>query len=230
MPQTARWWVERASWFLASELVRRHPACSVVQVRSAGGQSDLIWVGGWTGNPSAPVFQQRWAIDRKGSGGVHVGREMRQVTNEAWAELLSGEPAAFIGRLEVAAGFAVSTSIRPPNARTLTYQVIEQILGLTALSGHRVTCRSLVVDEAGTGRMDAPPEYHGVIAGLMPSSQAPAEAYRFWVLEQGGMTIALLHDSGHAWVGTTHHDLGFLHGQVGRVQPLVMQLFAAYLS
>lgn len=229
MTQTARWWVERASWYLATELVRRHPACSVVQVRSAGGQSDLIWVGGWTGNPSAPVFQQRWAIDRHGTGSVHVGREMRQVTTEPWLELMSDEPRAFINRLEQAAGFPVTAMLRPPSARTLTYQVIEQVLALTALTDDRVTCRSVVVDAAGTGRMDAPAEYVAVIASLMPSDQAPAEAYRFWVLEQSARPIALLHDSGHAWVGATHHDLAVLHGQTRRLQPLVAAVFAAVL-
>ncbi|WP_125772737.1 hypothetical protein [Antribacter gilvus] len=228
MTPAARWWVEHASWFLATELVRRHPACSVVHVRSADGQSDRIWIGGWTGAASSPVFVQRWALDRLG-GTLHVGREMRLVATEPWFEIVRDDPTALVDLLEEAAGFPVTVDPRPPSARTLTYQVICRLQAVTVMTPDRIVGRSVVVDEAGTGRLDAPAEYQGVIAALAPGG-APAEAYRFWVLEQRGRPAALLHDSGLAWIGGAQHDLAALFHAHGRLHPVVHAVFGDLLT
>lgn len=213
-------WIDSASWYVASELARRHDGYRIVQVHTSGGQSDRLWIGKWQPNPlphdetwSALVFRETWSLNRWLGGAAHVNLASSHgdegpaaAIEEWWHDFYAAEdPHQLVERLEEMAGLTPTPGSRPTTPTTLTYRVIARLLALTADARLPLTCRNLFIDssDGGGSGIPKPQRFARVLTGTERLADGPVtpETYAYWLIERGGDCVALLREDGNAWSG-----------------------------
>lgn len=200
------------SWWVATELVRRHSQLRILELHPGGGQYDTL------GIFDLSLGKMTTHLNRKG-GRIHLVESPNFEPIE-WAEVFSSSPHAIVERIEKGTGL-MSPAQTPPSARhTLTYRIIAVILAQMVNSKSTWDARSAFVDSSGYG--GGPTES---LFDRFPSAGIQREAvgsvavlgdasYGFWSLSRNHEVVAVLDQ----W--------GLLHLQKG--QPVdLMKIFIA---
>lgn len=208
-------WVDRsvleaASWRLASELVRRHPATTrVLRTHPGGGQYDCLTITSPTGQGGSIQLNRNGTIqvhERFDSGPVD-GWEPTE-----WDEYLRADPRDFLERLERAGGLPRPAHVPSSVPMTLTCRVLAALAATAVKSVRRVEIQSGYVDSSGYGGgpnaiLDS---FAAVPDDLRRSHNGDLfgePGYRFWIVMRDDVPIlAFDQDTAMSW--TKHHKQG----------------------
>lgn len=202
------------SWWIASELVRRHPRLLAYEMHPGGGQYDVLCV---TDPDSlsphvAAEHLPRVMMNRVGTLQVHRGAGSETVAT--WVQVLeSSTPHSIVKDLELHAGWPPPQAAPATTKRTLTYRFFASVLAMTLNDHYPWDVRSEFFDTSGYGDPRA-----GYLAGFpvavestrtTPTLGIPGEPEsHFWALRRGDETVAVVSIEGHAYFpGGTHTDL-----------------------
>jgi hypothetical protein len=199
--------VEAASWRLASELVRRHPATTRIRhTQPGGGQYDCLAI--------VSAADDEGHVDLNRNGRIHLlqrfdglaGPEFEPIE---WDNYLQADPRAFVDDLERSIGLPTPSHVPPSTSRTLTYRVLAALAVTASKSVHPIEIQPGYWDTSGWGggpndALDSFPAIPDVVR--RPGRDDSGE--RFWVVLRDGVPILALHeDEGMAWA--PHHDESF---------------------
>jgi hypothetical protein len=199
--------IEAASWRLASELVRRHPATTRIRhTQPCSGQYDCLTITSATG--------VKGHIDLNREGRIHLlqrfdGEPGDQREPIEWDEYLQADPRAFLDELERAAGLPTPTHVPPSTARTLTYRVLAALAATAFKSVHPIEIQpGYWANDLGSGP-NAALDSFPAIPDELPRSERDdphgTAGSRFWVVLRDHVPIlAFEEDEGMAW--TPHFD------------------------
>jgi len=202
--------LEAASWRLASELVRRHPATTrVVHTRPGGGQYDCLTITGPEGTSGTVQ------LNRAGTIEVHErfdGLSADRWDPTGWDEYLRADPREFLDRLERAAGLPTPSRVPPTEPMTLTYRVLAALAATAVKSVHPIEIQpgQFYTSDYGGGPNDALDSFPAIPETLRREQAADLfgfPGYRFWILLRDQVPIlAFEQHEGMAW--TPHLDDG----------------------
>lgn len=139
--------IEAASWRLASELLRRHPATlRLIRGHPGGGQSDCLWV--------LPLVGERGDVRLNRAGTIQVldrfdGRHPVDWRPTEWSEYLFADPRGFLIELEQAAGLLAPVQVPRATPPTLTYRLLAAIAATAFKSVHPVEIQQGYIDSSG---------------------------------------------------------------------------------
>lgn len=204
--------LEAASWRLASELARRHPAeLRVIRTFPATGQYDCLTLI----SPAADATYVQ--LNRHGTIQVHGrydGREPGDWTPVPWEDYLRADPRGFLARLEAAAGLGAPATVPAAKPWTLVYRIIAAITSTAIKSVHPVEAELGYIDSSAYGEVGPNPSLSlfGAIAPelLLPRADdiLGEPGYRFWILKRDGTPI-LAFETLHGIAWTRSHGVGF---------------------
>lgn len=198
------------SWWIASELARRHPELIVHEMHPGGGLYDVLALF----NPRRAEFtsQTRVMLNRAGSIQVHHPSDSGKgnVRIGSWSDVISsGNAHQFIKLIEREAGLGLPSSTPPSTPRALAYRLIAAALTATVNDRHSWDARNLVVDSSdGWGDDEADP--FGYLRGFpqarrdldidaVAHPERPAES-RSWALLRDGEPVAIITVDGRAYL------------------------------
>lgn len=193
------------SWWIASELVRRHPRLLAYEMHPGGGQYDVLCV---TDPDSlsphaASEHLPRVMLNRVGTLQVHRGTDTEIIAT--WIQVLeSPTPHSIVKDLERHAGWPPTQAAPATTKRTLAYRLFASVLTMTLNDRYPWDVRSEFLDTSG---------YGGARAGYLAAFPAAVESARttpslgihgepeshFWALRRGGETVAIVSIEGQAY-------------------------------
>ena len=140
--------LEAASWRLASELCRRHPASTrLLRAHPGGGLSDCLWL--------LPAVEGPGDVRLNRNGTIQVlerfdgARSVWEPT--AWDAYFRSDPREFLGRLEAAAGLVARHGVPAATPRTLTLRVLAAIASTAVKSIAPIEIVPGMIDTSGYG-------------------------------------------------------------------------------
>lgn len=197
--------VEAASWRLASELVRRHPAAlRLIRGHPGGGQSDCLWL--------LPLVGDRGDVRLNRVGTIQVLERFDDRTADAWqptewSEYLLAEPRGFLDRLERAAGLPAPSHVPSSTPRTLTYRVLAAIAATAFKSVHPIEIQQGFIDSSGYDAGPNPNLDEFPIdpqrLRAQPDDFFGEAAYRFWIVLRDEVPVVAI-DQADAVAWTAH--------------------------
>ena len=211
-------WVDRsvleaASWRLASELVRRHPASTrLIRAFPGGGQYDVLWI-----QATEDIEKGDVRLNRNGTIQVHRRFDGRPAKEDwsptQWDEYLRADPHEFLVRLEELAGLPRPTQVPATTPTTLAYRILAAIASTAVKSVHPIDIQSGYIDTDGYGGgpnpvLDTFPNIPSELRRPQTEDFFDEPGYRFWVVHRDGEPVLVLEQNeGLAW--TRHHDVAF---------------------
>lgn len=209
-------WVDRsvleaASWRLASELVRRHPATTrILRTHPGGGQYDCLTIT----SPAADGGTVH--LNRNGTIQVHARFDDQRGDEwppTEWIDYLAADPRQFLDRLERASGLPAPAHVPPSDRTTLTYRLLAALAATGLKSVHPIEIQSGYFDTSGYGggpndALDSFPAIPSELRRDQHDDLFGQAGYRFWIVLRDGVPIlAFEQDAGLAW--TQHHGESF---------------------
>ncbi|WP_214403721.1 TY-Chap2 family putative peptide chaperone [Pseudonocardia lacus] len=182
------------SWWIASELVRRHPHLRLIETHPGGGQYDcLTLLDSRSASPGS-------LVDLNRAGSIHIKDGAREPLD--WNTVFAARGGHdIIRRIEAAAGLHPSVPAPPTGPTALTYRVLARIL--TSLVDDRRTwdARNGQLDSSGhdCGRrseLDRFPSVVEALRDILPDDLFGEPAYRFWILLRDTDPVAVLDTNG----------------------------------
>lgn len=189
--------VNAESWWIASQLARRHPELLVYEMHPGGGQYDVLCVA----RPeelatSAPGSSPKIMINRAGSIQVHDAE--RSVVVATWEQVLtSAHPHSAVLEIERHAKLTAPRVTPKAAPRTLTYRVIAGILQVLVNDKQPWDVRCESFDSSGMSSED-----HGYINSFPAAASSAVSTPRlgiygeptshFWTLLRGKKPVAML--------------------------------------
>ncbi|MBW6439263.1 hypothetical protein KZ829_36680 [Actinoplanes hulinensis] len=184
------------SWWLACQLIRRHPKILIVETHPGGGQYDCLTL----------IHNGQSVIDINRAGSIHVknSSDSKPVTFEdLFVHDDSGE---VVTAIERAAGMSSPSSAPPSTPAVLTYRVLAQLMAITLNEKHRWDVRNERLDSSGMGGGAA----RGYLADYPVAAARAREKrpddllgdplYRYWGVLRDGKPVAVLDTDGFAYV------------------------------
>ncbi len=214
--------VNAESWWIASQLARRHPELLVYEMHPGGGQYDVLCIAQAEElSLGAPGLSPKVMINRAGSIQVHDADQMDVVAT--WDEVLrSAHPHSALLEIENRARLASPRSTPKAEPRTLTYRVIAGILQVLVNDKDPWDVRCESLDSSGMSSGN-----HGFIAGFPAAIESSREAPRlgiygepeshFWALLRGKSPVAMLSIDGQMFLTSGETvSLMSVYGSEGR--------------
>ena len=199
------------SWWIASELVKRHPHLVIVEHHPMDGFYDSLGIIDLHGDKTNPVVD----INRPGSVHVHTDPSWNPL---ALSEALSNEsPHDVVKRVEAATGWGSPSAAPKTSERSLTYRVIARVLASMVNDQYswdvRTEWNPSPLDESGSNGMQA----HGYLekfpfseylARTLPSLGVFGEPLiHLWALKRNDEPVAILDTSGRVVTKSGYRDL-----------------------
>lgn len=198
------------SWWIASELARRHSHLFIVEHHPLGGFYDSLGMVDLNRDKTSSVVD----INRPGSVHIHSSGEWEPIS---LSEALSLEsPHEVVKRVEVATGWGSPTSAPKTTARSLTYRVIARVLASMVNDQHMWDARTgwrPTGDESSLGGMQA---HEGLdkfplakyLAHSLPSLGLIGEPFiHVWILKRNDEPVALLDTAGRVVTKSGYREL-----------------------
>ena len=209
------------SWWIASELVRRHPHLILIEHHPMDGFYDSLGIVDLDRDKKMSVVD----INRPGS--VHVHSDPKWSPISLAEALGQHSPHDVIKRVEAAAGWAAPTATPKTTARVLTYRVIARVLASMVNDQHAWDVRT---DWKQTSDWDEPlpagQQAHGYLhefpianyfAHSLPSFGIVGEPnVHLWALKRDDKPVAILDTSGRLVTKSGYRDLMVSYRQHGR--------------
>ena len=212
------------SWWLATELARRHPNLLIIETHPGDGQYDCLTLM----RDGKPLV---W-INRGGS----ILLEDRDMSMPLAGVFSDDDPATAIQAIEEATGLGVPRHAPATGPRTLAYRVAAQLTMLTVNDRHPVDVRSEYNDTSGgdaggrRGLIRGFPIAEARAAELRPDDLHGIPGYRYWAVLRNQEPIAALDTDGFAYLDEHVYHLPALYASNGRnLTALVTQTFAGIL-
>lgn len=185
------------SWWIASELVRRHPELIVYEMHPGGGQYDVLCVAMLDQfTPNARANSPRVMLNRVGTIQIHRGYDTEVVAD--WSAVLeANDPHQFVKELEVLTGWGSPISAPPTAERVIGYRFFATALALLVNDRHVWDVRSESVDSSASGLSRA-----GLITAFPDVEAALRQTPRlgihgephshYWAIRRGVETVAVV--------------------------------------
>lgn len=189
----AKRFVVAQSWWIASQLVRRHPELRIIETRPEFTAQDNLALVDSIATPSSR--EAVLEIDRNGSLGRSSEPESPSMT---WREVFeAGDPFELLTRLEVTAGLTSPTETPRSGRKAVAYRLIARLLSATLNDRRPLRVRSgyLQTFQLGSGCWPELRDFPGVAAALedvRPDDVDGQPGYRFWMLEHDHRLVAVL--------------------------------------
>jgi hypothetical protein len=211
------------SWWVASELIRRHPELHLIETHPGGGQYDcLSLLTGPGDNPTTLIGLNR-------HGRMHV-LQASGFEPIGWETLLrERDPHASIKRLETAAGLSHPSPAPPSSPAALTFRVIARVLASLVDVKQPWDARNEQLDSSGgdggpRGYLQDFPRAAELAQVRRPDDVCQTPGYRFWALLQAEHPVAILDTDGHVHLRGEQHDLPDLYVRSGRSLSTIIHL------
>lgn len=208
VPATGGWGANRfvvaQSWWIASELVRRHPELMVYEMHPGGGQYDVLAVATpdqfspGTHDPSPQVW-----LNRVGTIQIHSDGGSEIVAN--WTEVLeAASPHEVVKHVEANTGWGSPSSSPSPTSRAISYRFFAAALAMLINDRHPWDVRNESLDSSDWGISRA-----GLIDGIVEVDAGPGATPRlgisgephshYWALRRGNETVAVVSMEGYIY-------------------------------
>jgi len=212
------------SWWIASELARRHPRLVVHEMHPGGGMYDVLALL----DPAAGDFheQTRVMINRTGSIQIHhsTSSGLADMVVASWEDALTtDDPHRLVKAVEASAGLGPSSPAT--TERSIAYRFIATALAMTTHDRHRWDARNEFIDSSGDW-WPGDPETHGFLsrysAARADAGRAPGlglwgePASHFWGVLRDDVPVALLSIEGRVYRDETAMELLPIYRSVGR--------------
>ncbi len=195
------------SWWIAAELVRRHPELIIHEMHPGGGMYDCLAL--LRPDTHEPFIQ----LNRVGSIQVDAAPEFRLT----WAEVISTRsPHAVVEEIEAVAGLRPPAEPSPSTPRMLAYRFIAAALAATVNDEHAWDARNEFIDSSGDSLFDDPelnrylsrfPEAHRDLLSTPRIGLWHEPESHFWALLRGGEPVALVSIEGWLYAHGTRMEL-----------------------
>ncbi len=215
--EPARRFVIAQSWWLASELVRRHPQLVIHLMSPGGGSSDVIALF----DPRRGEFtsQTRIMLNRAGSLQVHqpVHEERADAMIGSWDEVLAAHDAhQHLRLIETEAGLGHPGKPPKSTSRALAYRFISTVLNTAVNDRSTWDARNEFIDSSGDWWEDTP-ELNGYLTqfpnALADLADAPPLGLwhepesHFWAILRDEVPVAIVSIEGRVYRADRRHDL-----------------------
>ncbi|WP_344019567.1 hypothetical protein [Pseudonocardia kongjuensis] len=181
------------SWWIASQLVRRHPELTIIETKPEFTAHDNLAL---VDSIAAPCSRDAvLEIDRNGSLGRSSEPESPSMT---WREVFeAGDPFELLTRLEVTAGLTPPTETPRSGRKAVSYRLISRLLSTTLNDRRPLQVRSgyLQTFQMGSGCWPQLGDFPGVAEKLRDVRLDDVDGqagYRFWMLEHDRLLVAVL--------------------------------------
>ncbi|MEV6493289.1 hypothetical protein AB0M20_32405 [Actinoplanes sp. NPDC051633] len=198
------------SWWLASELIRRHPDLVLIEMHPGGGQYDCLSL---FRNGERVVF-----INRAGTVQIPDDESFRPLTFE---QIFSRPPSSVVRSIEM--GVRLPSPQRSPisTPAALTYRVIAQLMAITVNDKRSWDVRNEILDTSGygggpRGYVDKFPIAAERAQQRRPDDLLGIPQYRYWGVIRDDELLAVLDTDGFAYVGEHVLHLPGLYSAHGR--------------
>lgn len=237
---TGGWGVNRfaiaQSWWIASELVRRHPELMVYEMHPGGGQYDVLCVA------TPDQFTQntrnlapRVMLNRAGTIQIHRGGHSEIVAN--WTSVLEAAgPHDIVKVIETRTGWGPPSSSPTTTERAIGYRFFAAALAMLINDRHPwdVRCESLDSSDWGLSRAGLISEFTDVNAELprTPRLGIHGEPYsHYWALLRGAEPVAVVSIEGDIYLrGVPRRALMDAYAKChSRLVPMVADLLRKWL-
>lgn len=208
-----------ASWWVASELVRRNPRLELIETHPGGGQYDCLSL--------VEAADGSWAtlIDLNRAGSMHVQRVVggRPFAPLSWDSAHRSDDAHdAVRQLEAAAGLTPPQPAPATGPAALTYRVVARLLAAMVNDRRRWDVRNEQHDTSGweggpNNYLDAFPQLAAAVQTRRDDDVLGVPRYRYWALLRDGDAVAVFDIDGlvHLRDGRSH-DLTHLYRERGR--------------
>lgn len=198
------------SWWIASELIRRHPGLFVHESHPGGGMYDCLTL------LTAEAFKPLVQINRAGSIQVCDDPDF----SVRWDEVMrASSPHAVVKQIEAAAGLQPPARTPASTRKSLAYRFIAAALNATVNDRHEWDARNEFIDTADWWPGDA--ELHGYLEQFPQAidelkSTPPIGLWHepqshFWALLRAGKPVALVSIEGKVYLRDRVIDLYSSH-------------------
>lgn len=187
------------SWWIGSELCRRHSQLRLYEMHPGGGQYDVLRV--------FPLRSRRApddVVDMNRAGRIHLHLDAFQPV--AWAEVLAADsPHDIVKRVEVARGWGSVGGADESTPTSVTYRLIAALLRARVDDRATWDVRMELVDSSGSysdsnGFLDAfPLDGPSLVASAGDRLSLTGPKEHFWALLRDAEPLALFDDVGRVY-------------------------------
>ncbi|MGP6172196.1 TY-Chap2 family putative peptide chaperone [Microbacterium sp. A204] len=223
------------SWWVASELARRHPELVVYEMHPGGGMYDVLCVVSTQGlsSESAPDIP-RVMLNRVGTLQVHEAQSA--VTVASWADVVDAwSPHSVLKELEMATGWGSPSPTPATTSRVLVYRFVASALTMLMNDRHQWDARSVFLDSShGCLVKDYLTQFPHAQEDLRatPPLGLPGEPEsHFWALQRDSETMLVLSIEGRVYdkSGGTHDIMPIYQAHDRKLIPFTASLLAKWL-
>ena len=226
--------INAESWWLASEVARRHPELIIYEMHPGGGGYDVLSLGAPEWFSSSCNEEPGPKMDLVRNGRLHVHKSSSYEGSRVlatWADVLSGEdPHVWVLRIESELQLKHPKPSPLTTSKTIVYRTIAQILAMTVHDRDFWDARSEFCDSTGDDRnfrnyLDSFPgarEDCRALSRLDVSGQPEAN---FWGLLRKTEVVALFSTDGIVYAGNNRVELLKVYESFGRkILPTAMRV------
>jgi hypothetical protein len=199
------------SWWIATELVRRHPELTIVETHPGGGQYDVLEI----------VRDGASVISLNRAGRIHI-TDSSQEPLEFEATFGESEPRQVIEWLEHASRLSSPDGAAASTGKVLAYRALAHIVWMTAHQATPLDVRSEFLDSSGgggsgpRGLLARFPIAHERSRESRPDDPAGIPAHRYWLVMKGPEALAAADVDGFVYTGESCLSLSTLYAENGR--------------
>jgi type III secretion system-like peptide-binding chaperone len=182
------------SWWIARELVRRHPHLRLIETHPGGGQYDcLTLLDSRSAGPGS-------LVDLNRAGRIHVDNGACEPLG--WDTVFAARGGHdIVRRIEAVAGLHPLVPAPPTGPSALTYRVLARILTSLVDDRHTWDVRNGQLDSSGYGggrrsELDWFPSAVKALRDVRPDDLFQEPAYRFWILLRDTDPVVVLDTDG----------------------------------
>ena len=214
MPMPASRFIIAQSWWIASELVRRHPKLGLAETHPCSGMYDCLSLFATDGKHRTTLID----LNRVGSTHIHVNPDFEPLTWEEVHE--TTDPHESIRRIEAGTGLKRPSPTPPTSPAALSYRVIARVLASMVNEKDPWDVRNEQLDSSIS---EGKPR--GYVAGFPRAAELAkvphpgdvwAPGYQYWALLRAEQPVAILDTSGRVFLPDKQYDLNQLYKQGGR--------------
>ncbi|SDD23886.1 hypothetical protein SAMN05216410_3016 [Sanguibacter gelidistatuariae] len=196
-PEPAGRFVNAQSWWIASEIARRHPQLIIHEMHPGGGMYDVLGIMKPGGRESLA-----W-LNRTGRICVATGDDRSPSDDDSfqltWTDVMAmASPHTAVKAIEVAAGLVLTGKAPASTPRTLAYRVIANVINSCSNDRHHWDVRNEFIDSSSdddgvlNGYLDAFPEARSDSARTPRLGLWHEPESHFWAVLRDDEPVALI--------------------------------------
>jgi len=203
------------SWWIAGELVRRHPDLRLIETHPGGVLYDCLSL------LTSEVRKPKVVIHFNRGGAIHVPGTPDS-TQISWASALAtDDPHLIVKQLENAAGLSHPSPAPSTSPAALAYRVIARILASLVNDKDTWDARNEQEDssDGGWGPQNFVQNFPRAaeLAQIpRPDDLSGEPGYRFWALLKSRLPVAIFDTDGRVHLSGEQYDLPSIYRQSGR--------------